>query len=170
MIPALISAAVTFAVLAISQWIIYRRERSRMLLEKAEQLYLLLLDLGDRNGQRFDPIVLAAYTQSDPTLANLTFVQLLAADILEKIKLLVDFYFPALAADLEKLFEANRECIGVLVQGPENRPPYSEIQKISHGFADKNDLVRRRIVSERKSLTKTLDGEIRGWWDRFSGQ
>jgi len=65
MIPALISAfisaAVAFIVLAASQWVIHRRERSRLLLGKLEEMYLLLLEIGTRNMERFEPAMVVAF-------------------------------------------------------------------------------------------------------------
>lgn len=115
MLPALVSAAVAFTVLALTQWIIHRREQSRFLLTKLEKLYLMLLRLGERNVQRFEGRlrVTAGQLYNEPA-QQLSFDQRIAGDLLEKIDLLMQFYFPSLGADLEKIFAANRLCIKLL--------------------------------------------------------
>lgn len=167
MVSALISATVAFVILTLSQWVIHRRERTRLLLGKLEELYLLLLELAERNGRRFDqlsPMIDQAGSLPNP----LSFDELLSADLLEQVQLLVRFYFPALGFDLDELYKANGESVQILVAAPSDRPAPAEVTAIAMRFADRNALIRNRIISERQLLTKTLFGEIDGWYARVS--
>jgi hypothetical protein len=181
MISALISATVAFAVLIIAQWVIYWRERSRFLISKLEELYILLLDLGERNLQRFEPLMTAFASEfqyspfaSQHKLTHVSFAQvsmatklsldqIMAGDLLERISLLIDFYFPQLRSDLEKVFEANRKCIAILlIKAP---PTYEEVRGASTGFADCKAVIERRILAERPVLAKTFTGKFRRWFE-----
>src|SRR6266446_8103407 len=142
MIAALISAAVAFSILAISQWIIFRRERSRLLLGKLEDLYYLLLDLGERNVRRFEPLMLLAAGHLVKA-SDLSFDKTMAADLLEKVDLLVNFYFPQLKPELEAIFEANRECMAILQYESRGLKPYKDIVSASTGFADRFGAMQR---------------------------
>jgi hypothetical protein len=171
MIPALISAAVAFAVLALTQWIIHRRERSRFLLTKLEELYLLLIQLGERNLSRFEaPLLIAAGRIYNPPENRLTFDQKMASDLLEKIDLIVDFYFPLLRPDLEKMFEANRECIDLLNEPRLEISPkaYERIRVVSTDFADRFGAMQKRILLDRRLLIKSLPRELKEAFDKFT--
>lgn len=146
---ALISASVALIIFVLSQWIIHRRERSTLLLSKLEELYDLLLALGERNGKRFDHLLHALPgIRQEP---KLSFEETLASDLLEKIRLLVEFHFPQLKTDLEALFEANRECLGVLQPG---QGEYSAAMKTAEEFVGRIEELKTRILIQRKVLTK----------------
>ena len=182
MVSALISATVAFAVLIISQWVIFWRDRSRLLLGKLEELYILLLDLGERNLTRFEPLTRAlaskAGKQSKLSLAqvlavvgertDLTFDQIMAADLLERVSLLIDFYFPQLRRELDEMFEANRECIGILGGTTTGFVDYEQVTKVATAFADRKAVMEKRILAERSALTKTFMGEFRASLERMS--
>src|SRR5438045_4175316 len=125
MVPALISAIVAFAVLIISQWVIFRRERSRLFLGKLEDLYILLLELEERNLRRFGPEVqllkdtvlggedsklFRARLRVAISERGLPFDQLIALDLFARASLLIDFYFPQLRREFDEMVEANRKC------------------------------------------------------------
>ena len=157
MISAFISAAVAFIVLAVSQWIIHRRERSRVLLGKLEEMYLVLLEIGKRNMERFEPAMVVAFQKGPiPAKWPLPLEQMLMADLLEKLELLVEFYFPQLQDDLERMFKTNLLCNEILTFRVGQIVSYDEIKEKSIGFAEENAALKRRIISERASL-------IRGW-------
>lgn len=182
MIPALISAAVAFVILAISQWVIFWRERSRLLLGKLEDLYILLLDLGERNLTRFEKLthLLASEPIKQGKLSfaqvaavaidqtDLSLDQMMAGDLLERVSLLVDFYFPQLRPELDEMFEVNRECIGILYGRTTELIDYGYVIKISTGFADRKGVMEKRILAERPVLTKTPTGVFRAWLERMS--
>ena len=182
MIPALISAAVAILILAISQWVIFWRERSRLLLGKLEDLYILLLDLGQRNLTRFEKLthLLASepIKQSNLSFAqvaalainqtDLSLDQMFAGDFLERVSLLVDFYFPQLRPELDEMFEANRQCVGVLYATTTELVDYDYVIKISTAFVDRKAVMQKRILAERPVLTKTFMGGFRAWLERMS--
>jgi len=150
-IAAFISATVALIIFVLSQWIVHRREKSSLLLSKLEELYDLLLALGERNGKRFDHLLreLPGIKQEP----KLSFEETLASDLLEKIRLLVEFYFPQLKSDLERLFEANRGCLDVLRPG---YGIYTAAMEVAEAFAGRTEELKTRILAERKVLTKEL--------------
>jgi len=178
MVSALISATVAFAVLILSQWVIFWRERTRLLLGKLEDLYILLLDLGERNLTRFEPLtrLLASEVVKKSNLpfpqvlavasegTKLSLDQMMAADLLERVSLLIDFYFPQLRRELDEMFKANRECIGIL-HGTTTTEfvGYEHVNKVATAFADRKAVMEKRILAERPVLTKTFMGELRAW-------
>ena len=183
LIPALISAAVAFVVLAISQWVIFWRERSRFLLAKLEDLYNLLLQLGERNLRRFEPLVDAFQQEQDQQhkqlepqyrltrnsfkqvkeANKLSFDQTYAIDLLERIDLLVNFYFAQLGSDLERVFEANRKCTEILRAGAP--PIYGEVREAAAAFGDSSAVIRKRILAERPVLAKMFTGKFQAWFE-----
>ncbi len=173
MIPALISAfisaAVAFIVLAASQWIIHRRERSRLLLGKLEEVYLLLLEIGARNMERFEPAMVVAFQKGAiPAKWPLPFEQMLMADLLEKLELLVEFYVPQLQDDLERMFKTNLLCNEMLTSCVGQIVSYDEIKEKSIGFAEENAALKRRIISERASLIRSWGANIREATSRWT--
>ena len=185
MIPALISAAVAFAVLIISQWVIFLRERTRFMLAKLEDLYFFLLDLGDRHIQRFEPLM-AECTRDlgSPTdaaklhdqISPLTFAQAgvnkklsydqaIAADLLDRVSLLVDFYFPQLRPELHDVYKANQQCIDILYKRNDNRPTYEQFRRAVALFDDRKTVMENRILAERPVLTKSFTGKFRAWFE-----
>jgi hypothetical protein len=178
MVSALISASTAFAILIISQWLIFWRERSRLLLGKLEDLYILLLDLGERNLTRFEPLMSLLATEKimsskEVTAAltkhsDLSLDQVMASDFLERVSLLVDFYFPQLRPELDQMFEANRWCVGILHGISETGLiEYEDVTKRSITFADRKANMEKRILSERDMLTKTFTGTFRARFERL---
>lgn len=166
MIPALISAAVAFIVLATSQWIVHRRERTNTLTTKLEELYVLLLDVGERNGRRFENLFLPIEPlPAAASSAPLPFHETIIADLLERAEMLVEFYFPALRSDLDALHGANRVCVVILVAEPPYRPPL-EVNEAAVAFADRARSLRQRILLDRGVLTKALLAELRAKYNR----
>jgi hypothetical protein len=182
MVSALISATVAFAVLIIAQCVIFWRERSRLLLGKLEDLYILLLDLGERNLTRFEPLtrLLASEVVKQNKLpfaqvvaaanarTELSLDEIIAGDLLERVSLLVDFYFPQLRPELDDMFETNRECIAILYGTTTEFADYKQVIKISTAFADRKAVMEKRILAERPVLTKTFVGQFRAWREWIS--
>ena len=179
MISALISASTAFAILIISQWIIFWRERSRLLLGKLEDLYILLLDLGERNLTRFEPLMSLMATEKIMSSAEViealnkqsqSLDQVMASDFLERVSLLVDFYFPQLRPELDQMFEANRGCIGILHGTAETGLiEYEDVRQIATTFADRKAVMEKRILAERNVLTKTFTATFRARFERLGG-
>jgi hypothetical protein len=177
MISALISASTAIAILVISQWIIFWRERSRLLLGKLEDLYILLLDLGERNLTRFEPLMSLMATESIMSSAELiealneqtqSLDQVMASDFLERVSLLVDFYFPQLRPELDQMFEANRGYIGILHGITKTELiEYEEVKEIATTFADRTANMRTRILAERDALTKAFTSTFRAEFERL---
>lgn len=182
MTTALVSATVAFVILIITQCVIFWRERSRLLLGKLEELYVLLLDLGERNLTRFEPLMglLAGQRIKQSALSSaevvaalskrtdLSFDHVMAGDLLERVSLLVNFYFPQLRPELDQMFEANRWCIGILHGITETGfVGYQQVQEIATTFADRKAAMEKRILAERKALTKTFTGKFRTRFERL---
>jgi len=83
------------------------------------------------------------------------------ADLLEKLELLVEFYFPQLQDDLERMFKTNLLCNEMLTSRVGQIVSYDEVKDKSIGFADENGALKRRIISERASLIRSWGAEIR---------
>jgi hypothetical protein len=160
MVPALISAAVAFTILAISQWIIHRRETSALLLSKLEDLYFLLLEMGSRNMERFEPFLIAAAQGGAPNQWPLKLEKMLMADLLERLELLVSFHFPQLKDSMQRLFDLNRDCTEVVVLNPGKIWKRGEVTAKSEPFANEMAVLRRRIIAERSQLIKSWRGEF----------
>jgi hypothetical protein len=170
MIPALISAAVAFVIFAFTQWGLHRREQSKLLLQKLEELYMLLLEVGERNGQRFDTFV----TQISPdTVAiraepPLTLSEWFGIDLGQKLELYVSFYFPQLHNDLERLYKANRGMNAIYMRKDTGTLRYSEIQEASSAVGEMVGAMQKRILAERTLLTKNPISEIGALYERLS--
>ena len=178
MVPALISAAVAITVLIISQWVIFWRERSRLLLGKLEDLYMFLLDLGSRNRQGVDVLTnffSSGFGGGEGEISHLvmakageetksSFDQI--GDLLLKIRLLVDFYFPQLRPDLEAMKEAYLEAylkarhlladrIG------QTNPTREEVIESWKAFDHLRGAMLQGIRKERPVLIKAFAAEFR---------
>ena len=151
-----------------------------MLLGKLEDLYLLLLDLGERNMTRFEPLMNLLATEKIMSSAevvaalnkqtHLSFDQIMASDFLERVSLLVDFYFPQLRPDLDQMFEANRWCIGILHgTARDGLIEYEDVTRIATTFADRKAAMEKRILAERDVLTKAFAATFRARFERLRG-
>lgn len=157
MMPALISATVAFAIFVFSQRIVHRREQTKLLVQKLEELYLLLLEFGEFNSNRFKRYI--SETDADgliltPAEQPLDRAEWFGVTLVEKLKLYVDFYFPQLNHDLERLFEANREMTSILVHLGSGNLTYQEIQKASISVGNILGDMEARILSDRPKLTE----------------
>jgi hypothetical protein len=86
---------------------------------------------------------------------------MLMADLLERLELLVEFYFPKLQDNLERMFETNLPCNEILTSRVGQLVSYDEVRGISMGFAEENAALKRRIISERASLIRGWPAELR---------
>ena len=167
LISAFISASVAFSVLAISQWIIHRRERSRLLLDKLEELYLLLLQLGTRNMERGETAMVAAMQKAPlPKWHFDSMEKMLMADLLEKLEMLIEFYFPPLLDNMPRLFDANRDCTPIILTSVGKITPYETVNAKLRAVADELAVLKQRVLSERAELIKAWRAEIVAWFRR----
>lgn len=102
--PAIISAAVAIIVFALSHWATSRRERIEHLIQKLEELYLLLNKAGEDNLERYNII------RNNAGIPNMLVAKLLKLDdmyglkLQKKIIMYVRLYFPQLSIIHAKLF------------------------------------------------------------------
>jgi hypothetical protein len=90
------------------------------------------------------------------------------ADLLEKLELLVEFYFPQLQDDLERMFKTNLLCNEMLTSRVGQIGSYDEVKEKSTGFAGENAALKRRIIAERASLIRSWGAEIREATSRWT--
>jgi hypothetical protein len=168
-IPALISASVALLIFALTQWILHRREQTKLLLGKLEELYLLVLQFGELNGRRFERLldhVRNDRQPADPEDDTISFSEWFGVNLGQKLELYVDFYFPRLRDDLERLYAANREMNGLLVRRDSGRLTYAEMRRAGSEVGEAVGMLCRQILAQRRLLTKNLSAEIAAWYDR----
>lgn len=116
---ALIAAGIGFAVFAGTQWILYCRERTTLLLKKLEDLYKAASSLANLSVLRLDYY---AGPESHESLMKVKGVELT-----DEIFMLQAFYFPPLEARVNSVMELNRTAISLLA-GPTRAADKREIR------------------------------------------
>lgn len=171
-IGACVGALVAIAVFLGTQFAIHLRERHNFLRGKLEDLYSLGLQLGRRNGDRYNLLTL----KGTDTIAvePLTLHQFVAMDLLEPMRLLVTFYFPSLEPELMKVYKANASCTPIwdLIKS-DTFQTYRSVPKNEFANAltnlknlgDVADDFRTAIMNQRGVLTKNPLAALTRWWD-----
>ena len=168
--PALIGASVALFTFALTQWIFHRREQAKLLLTKLEELYLLLLEFGERNGKRGEYLHKVSRREVELSIVCVdpfSPSEWLGIDLGQKLDLYISFYFPSLHGDLERLYAANRVMNGVYSRLNSGQLTYQEIQLARSTFGDAVGTLLQQILAERLLLTKNIAGDIAAFYDRF---
>lgn len=108
---ALIAAAVAIFVMAVSQYLIFKKGRTDFLTPKLEQLYLLLNELSEHNVTQFR-LHFDAMSGDDVALSKISEIDdldLYGHRRAKKIIMYVRLYFPRLSRAHQLLFAAERE-------------------------------------------------------------
>lgn len=108
---ALIAAAVAIFIMAISQYLIFKKGRTDFLTPKLEQLYLLLNELSEHNVTQFKLhfSALNGDAASRAKLAEIDELDLYGLRRAKKIVMYVRLYFPKLSRAHQMIFAAERE-------------------------------------------------------------
>jgi hypothetical protein len=166
-IPALISATVALVIFIFTQWILYRRERTKLLLGKLEELYLLLLEFAKRNGQRFERLIEYQPPDDPEDSDSFSFSEWFGIDLGQKLELYVDFYFPSLRNDLEKVYETNRHANSIIARRASGSLTYHAMQRPFVDVGESVATLRKQILTERPLLTRQLFPQISEFCDRL---
>lgn len=132
---ALIAAAVAIFVMAVSQYLIFKKGRTDFLTPKLEQLYLLLNELSEHNVTQFKlhSKALGGDAEAIGKIAEMDELDLYGHRRAKKIVMFVRLYFPKLSRAHQFVFAAERE-LNILqhaIVGPE--PPDPEEFMLASG-------------------------------------
>ena len=172
MIAALISASVALLVFTLTQWITARRERTKLLLSKLEELYSLVVEYDRRNLARAE-ILSSLYAtgkfKTEGESKDLSHMEWRAKDLNSKLRMYSSFYFPVLDADVQRLFTGNEAMATIVRRRRSSVLTDREIMAAVEPISELVGLLRERIIAERLVLTRDLAAEVKEWLHRYSG-
>lgn len=156
-----ISSLVALLVFALTQYLTYRRERTKHLTEKLEQLFTLVVAEENMHVARLEGYLkgeeLEASTQHE--LTNFT-------QMWERT-MLVTLYFQDLVDDAMSFDESIREVVNEILQTKKPRQ-FKEFIALLDKIHDAAHVIKRRIVEDRHPLTHTSKGTFKRLWERAS--
>ncbi len=161
LVAAVVAAAVAIIVLALTHYFSRKRERTKLLTGKLEELYLSLNQVAENNVQFIELIVLCltgdqtARQQLDAT----DDLDLYGHRLAKRIVMLIRLYFPRLSLIHQRLFAARRELNDLIFQLHTENPP--ELQAV----VDAGDrvghflrLMEQEIIRNRDPLLCDCNG------------
>jgi hypothetical protein len=156
----LIAAAVAILVMAISQYLIFKKGRTDFLTPKLEQLYLLLNELSEHNVTQFKLHfnALNGDTAARDKIADIDELDLYGLRRAKKIVMYVRLYFPRLSRAHQMIFAAERELNSLQHAILSSTPPDAEEFLLASGQVGhflmlmEQELIRNRDLLLRANM------------------
>ncbi len=152
--PQILSAVITgglgLMVFAGTQWVLHRREETKLLREKLEALYKATSRMAELQVERLK------YYEGDDDLEM--FKSIYGGETSDEIAMLQAFYFPQLKQPILRLLEQNSFILGML----RGKGKAESLKEITEAISELNRIVEEIAVllrTRRRSLTSSR------WWN-----
>lgn len=171
LITAFVSAAVALFIFAATQVILHLKERQSLLSEKLEELFILLVEMQQRNADRFP--MLRAKGLNMLVKRELNIQEFFATDLEQKIKVLVRLYFPQIDNEYEAFSDANRKTwplYNMALPGPLD-PDGDEMASATSILSEASDAISAMastLLLRREELTKSPIRSLVHLWDKLT--
>jgi hypothetical protein len=152
---AVIAASVALIVFAITQYLTGKRDRTRFLMPKLEELYLLLNSVSEDNANFFKIIYLCleGNQSARQKLNSMNELDLYGHKTAKRIIMYIRLYFPWLSQIHQLLFAAQRDLNDLVFEMHSNEPPdFETIQHASGRVGHFLRLMEQEIIRNRDHL------------------
>lgn len=152
---AVIAASVALIVFAITQFLTSKRDRTRFLTPKLEELYLLLNKVAEDNARFFKTIYLCleGNQKARDQLSSMDDLELYGHRTAKHIIMYIRLYFPRLSRIHQLLFAAQRDLNKLIFQLYSKTPPdFAVVERASGRVGHFLRLMEEEIISNRDHL------------------
>lgn len=151
---ACVAASIAFLVAVLTQFVTSKRDQSKFLTSKLEELYLLFNKSSEDNITRFDAIDKWFHGHPDERFDIEKINDLYGLNHNKRIIMLIRLYFPQLSFLHQQLFHAQRDLNKLFYSIFEGAPaPFEEFLRASGVLGHYLRLLEDEIIKNRKSLT-----------------